>query len=127
MYGSPYLNHLDMNTRFKVFASYNILQYVFDFYPCSYIRNCLKMPKKSQINEYSDHFMLFKFVRFNLQNFLVGSNRKTIPALKYICETLPSSHFMAKASKRSSRGKVKLLLTSVPPIHPSIPTHVQLD
>jgi hypothetical protein len=24
------------------------------FYPCSYIRNCLKMPKKSQINEYSD-------------------------------------------------------------------------
>ena len=25
------------------------------FYPCSYICNCLKMPKKSQINEYSDH------------------------------------------------------------------------
>ena len=24
------------------------------FYPCSYICNCLKMPKKSQINEYSD-------------------------------------------------------------------------
>jgi hypothetical protein len=42
-----------MNTRFKVFASYNILQYLW-FYPCSYICNCLKMPKKSQINEYSD-------------------------------------------------------------------------
>jgi len=25
------------------------------FYPCSYICNCLKMPKKSQINEYSDN------------------------------------------------------------------------
>ena len=24
------------------------------FYPCSYICNCLKMPKKSQINEYND-------------------------------------------------------------------------
>ena len=34
-----------MNIRFKVFASYNILQYL-----C----NCLKMPKKSQISEYSD-------------------------------------------------------------------------
>jgi hypothetical protein len=38
-----------MNTRFKVFASYNILQYLCDFYPCSYICNCLKMPKKSQL------------------------------------------------------------------------------
>ena len=44
---------LDMNTRFKVFVSYNILRYMW-FYPCSYICNCLKMPKKSQINEYSD-------------------------------------------------------------------------
>jgi len=44
-----------MNTRFKVFASYNILQYLCDLiYPCSYICNCLKMPKKSQINEHSD-------------------------------------------------------------------------
>ena len=45
-----------MNTRFKVFASYNILQCLW-FYPCSYICNCLKMPKKSQINEYSDNCM----------------------------------------------------------------------
>jgi hypothetical protein len=28
------------------------------FYPCSYICNCLKMPKKSQINEYSDIMLL---------------------------------------------------------------------
>ena len=28
------------------------------FYPCPYICNCLKMPKKSQINEYSDKLYL---------------------------------------------------------------------
>ena len=49
----------DMNTRFKVFASYNILQYLCDFYPCSYICNRLTMPKKSQINDYSDKFEKF--------------------------------------------------------------------
>ena len=38
-----------MTTRFKVFASNNILQYL-----CDFIHDCLKMPKKSQINEYSD-------------------------------------------------------------------------
>ena len=44
-----------MNTCLEVFASYNILQNLCDrFYPCSYICNCLKMPKKSQINEYSE-------------------------------------------------------------------------
>ena len=48
------IGFFDMNTRAKVFASYNILQYLCDFYPCSYSCNCLKMPKKSQINEYSD-------------------------------------------------------------------------
>jgi hypothetical protein len=42
-----------MSISFKVFASYNILQYLCDFIS-SYICNCLKMPKKSQINEYSD-------------------------------------------------------------------------
>jgi hypothetical protein len=31
MFGLSYLNHLDMNTRFKVVASYNILQYLCDF------------------------------------------------------------------------------------------------
>ena len=39
MFGLSYLNHLDMNlnwvlelnTRFKVFASYNILRYLCDF------------------------------------------------------------------------------------------------
>ena len=43
-----------MNTLFKVFASYNILQYLCDFIHVLYICNCLKMPKKSQINEYSN-------------------------------------------------------------------------
>ena len=42
-----------MNTCFKVFASYNILQYLW-FYPCYYICNCLKMPEESQINDFSD-------------------------------------------------------------------------
>ena len=40
-----------MNTRLKVFAFYNILQYLCDFI---HICDCLKMPKKSQINEYCD-------------------------------------------------------------------------
>jgi hypothetical protein len=61
MFGLSYLNHLDMNTRFKVFASYNILQYLCDFYPCSYICNCIKMLKKSQINEYSDYVHLLDY------------------------------------------------------------------
>jgi hypothetical protein len=38
-----------MNIRFKVFASYNILQYLCDFCSCFYICNCLKMLKTSQI------------------------------------------------------------------------------
>ena len=32
------------------------------FYPYSYICNCLKMPKKSQINEYSDSYKLHKLL-----------------------------------------------------------------
>jgi hypothetical protein len=43
-----------MNTRLKVFASYNILQYLCDFIHVLNICNYLKMPKKSQINEYSN-------------------------------------------------------------------------
>ena len=43
-----------MNTHFKAFASYNYSPIYVWFYPCSYIFNYLKMPKKSQINEYSD-------------------------------------------------------------------------
>jgi hypothetical protein len=35
-----------MNTRFKVFASYNILQYLWDFIHVLIFCNCLKMPKK---------------------------------------------------------------------------------
>jgi hypothetical protein len=40
-----------MNTRFNVFASYNILQYLCDFI------HVLKMPKKSQIIEYSSDIL----------------------------------------------------------------------
>ena len=43
-----------MNTHLKVFASYNILQYLCDFIHVLIFCNCLKMPKKSQINESSD-------------------------------------------------------------------------
>ena len=32
------------------------------FYPCSYICDCLKMPKKSQINEYSDHYWRYEYL-----------------------------------------------------------------
>jgi hypothetical protein len=35
-------------------VSEKFLQYLREFYSCSYICKCLKMPKKSQINEYSD-------------------------------------------------------------------------
>ena len=41
-----------MNTRFKVFASYNILQYLCDFIHVLTFVTVSKMPKKSQINEY---------------------------------------------------------------------------
>ena len=54
-----------MNTRFKVFASYNILENMCDIYPCSYICNCLKMSRKSQINEYSDCFNFIEQVKFD--------------------------------------------------------------
>ena len=48
MFGLSYLNHLDMNTHFKVFASYNILQYLCDFIHVLIfvtISKCQKSPK----------------------------------------------------------------------------------
>ena len=42
-----------MHTRFKVFASYSILQYMRDFIHVIIFIIVSKMPKKSQINEYS--------------------------------------------------------------------------
>jgi hypothetical protein len=36
------------------------------FYPCSYICNCFKMPKKSQINEYSDPIFYLQNLSFLL-------------------------------------------------------------
>jgi hypothetical protein len=41
-----------MNTRFKVFASYNILQYMCDFIHVLIFVIVSKCQKKSQINEY---------------------------------------------------------------------------
>ena len=52
MFGSSYLNHLDMNTRFKVFASYNILQYLCDFIHVLIfviVSKCRKSPKLTNI------------------------------------------------------------------------------
>jgi hypothetical protein len=46
---------LGMNIRFKVLASYNILQYVFHLVLVHMYVECLKMPKKSQFNEYRVH------------------------------------------------------------------------
>ena len=43
-----------MNTRFRVFASYNILQYLCDFIHVLIFVTVSKCRKKSQINEYSD-------------------------------------------------------------------------
>ena len=37
----------------EVFTSHNILQYLCDFYTCSYVYKYMKMPKKSQIDEYN--------------------------------------------------------------------------
>jgi hypothetical protein len=54
MFGLFHLNHLDMNTRFKEFASYNILQYLCDFIHVLIFVTVSKCSKKSQINEYSD-------------------------------------------------------------------------
>jgi hypothetical protein len=56
-----------MNIRFKVFASYNILQCLCDFiHVLKYICNCLKMSKKSQINEYSDYNQSHLQIQSNL-------------------------------------------------------------
>ena len=62
MFGSSYANYLDMSFwlgswyehPLQVYASYNILQYLCDFIHVLIFCNCLKMPKKSQINESSD-------------------------------------------------------------------------
>jgi hypothetical protein len=48
-----------MNTRFKVFSSHNILQYLCDFIHVL-IFVTVSMPKKSQINEYSVPFWIMK-------------------------------------------------------------------
>jgi len=53
MFGSSYLNHLDMNTRFKAFASCNIFQYLCDFIHVLIFVTVSKC-RKSQINEYSE-------------------------------------------------------------------------
>ena len=44
-----------MNTRFKVFASYSILQYLCDFIHVLMFVTVSKCQKNSQINEYSDN------------------------------------------------------------------------
>ena len=60
MFGSSYLNHLDMSsqlgswydTRFKVFASFNILQYLCDFIHVLIfvsVSKCRKSPKLTNI------------------------------------------------------------------------------
>ena len=43
-----------MNTHFKVFASYNILQYLCDLIHVLIFGTVSKCQKKPQINEYSD-------------------------------------------------------------------------
>jgi hypothetical protein len=43
-----------MNTHFKIFASYNILQYMCDFIHVLIFVTVSKFRKKSHINEYSD-------------------------------------------------------------------------
>ena len=61
-----------MNTRFIVFASYkfsNICVILSMFYIC----NCLKVPRKSQINEYSDLYRDSMLV--------LGENIHVIPKL----------------------------------------------
>ena len=45
---------LDMNTRFKVFASYNILQYLCDFIYVLIFVTVSKCRENPQINEYND-------------------------------------------------------------------------
>ena len=52
MFGLSYLNHLDMNTRFKVFASYNILQYMCDLihvFIFVVVSKCRKNPKLTNV------------------------------------------------------------------------------
>jgi hypothetical protein len=55
-----------MNIRFKVFASYNILQYPCDFIDVLIFVTVSKCRKNSQINEYSD--TIFSVVRVGLAN-----------------------------------------------------------
>jgi hypothetical protein len=72
MFGSSCLNHLDMSSKLGSWyehplQSICILQHSpihVWFYPCSYICNCLKMPKKSQINDYSDMVRFLKKHQF---------------------------------------------------------------
>ena len=71
MFGSSYLNHLDMSFWLGSWyehplQSICILQrspISVWFYPCSYICNRLKMPKKSQINEYSDMYRFYPSIQ----------------------------------------------------------------
>ena len=51
-----------MNTRFKVLASYNILQNLCGFIHVLIFVTISQCRKKSQINEYSDHYKLIYFI-----------------------------------------------------------------
>ena len=62
MFGSSYLNHLHMiyelcswyEHPLQSILHHTTFSNICVMYPCSYICDCLKMPKKSQINECSD-------------------------------------------------------------------------
>ena len=95
MFGLSYLNHLDMSSWYEhPLQSICILQHSpisVWFYPCFYICNCLKMPKRSQINEYSDLCELVYIVQQ-----LIAMYSTSIENLAIICchllfhETTPS-------------------------------------
>ena len=61
-----------MNTCFKVFVSYNILQYMCEFYLCFYIRNCLKMPKSPKLT----NIVISTFTSKFLTTFLITYTRE---------------------------------------------------
>ena len=75
MFGSSYLNHLDMNTCFKVFASYNILQYMCDFIDVLRfvtVSKCWKSPKLTNIVIWRLHTW-FETIMFYFQHILTES------------------------------------------------------
>jgi hypothetical protein len=88
------------------------------FYPCSYICDCLKMPKKSQINEYSD--AMFSMMYSQVLRTTLACSQRDVPKVSniltiIIVHVLPSVCSFPLTCSRLSNGMISCSLGILSP------------